>query len=588
MEKRVDDKLVKILQNVRKPGRYIGEEVNSVKKMFKEGRVSFALAYPDAYEIGMSYLGLRILYHLLNEQEDVVCERVFAPWVDMENELVSHGVKLFSLESKTDIDKFDIVGFSLSYELTFTNVLNMLHLSGISVRSQDRQEHEPIIVAGGACCFNPEPMSAFIDAFVIGDGEDVVLSFVRTYSECKKNGMGRREILNRISRLEGVYVPSLYDAEYSDSKFERLIPKEGVTAVIKKNLIKDLETSYYPVKQIIPLVRIVHDRIAIEIMRGCPNKCRFCQASVINHPVRIRSTGRIKEISRKAYKNTGCESIALLSLSSVNYPYLTDVVSCLTEEFEDKGVGISIPSLRVDEAFYELPKMISAIHKAGLTFAPESAVNEIRRSIGKEIDVQVLCRSVLLAFRNGWRRIKLYFMIGFPSDKGYDEAGKMIGLAKRLSGLKKEVSKGAAEVKISVNPFVPKAHTPLQWLGMKREKEILSVKRELMAASSRKIKIDVSDVKQSMLEACMSRGDRRIGDVIYGAWKNGAKMDSWSEHFNFDIWKRAFKHKGLDIEDYACRKYNLDDILPWEHICTGVSKEYLREELLKSGLYSQK
>jgi radical SAM superfamily enzyme YgiQ (UPF0313 family) len=354
---------------------------------------------------------------------------------------------------------------------------------------------------------------------------------------------------------------------------------------VESAVVSDLEKAYYPTKQIVPLVKIVHDRTAVEIMRGCPNRCRFCQASAVNRPVRIRSAERVREICVESYKHTGNENIALLSLSSVNYPRLSELVKGLNADFAGKGVGISIPSLRVDESFYELPEMISVIRKAGLTFAPETANEEVSRAIGKDIDPGVLCRSAEIAFRNGWRALKLYFMVGFPGDIEDEEKGIM-ELAGRISRMKSPKPKGAAEVKVSVNPFIPKPQTPFQWAGMKSRQELEEKRRALMAGSSRKVKIDFHNIDQSFLEGSLSRGDRRVSEVIYTAWKNGARMDGWLEFFKSDVWKDAFKHHGLDLDDFARRSFSLDSRLPWDHISSGTSKESLKKEFISSGLHA--
>jgi len=575
--------LKEMLGRVQKPGRYIGGETNSVRKPFAEDRTSVVLAYPDTYEVGMSYLGLRLLYHLLNERDDIVCERVFMPWDDMTRELETRRRKLFSLESRTEINRFDIVGFSLSYELTYTNVLSMLHLGGITLTSKERRDDEPLVIAGGACCYNPEPMSGFIDAFLIGDGEESLPRFIHEYRKFGGRGKDRKKLLRYLAGLENVYVPSMYEAEYSGTKFLglRSVEKE-IPPATERAVVRDFEKAYYPVKQIVPLVKIIHDRMTVEVMRGCPNRCRFCQAAVVNRPVRVRTPGRIRNICREMYKHTGYERVTLLSLSSVNYPYLKELIKGLTKDFREKGVGISIPSLRVDEAFYDLPEMISTIRKAGLTFAPESASDILRKSLGKDVDLEVLCKSARLAFLHGWQRLKLYFMVGFP-DEPADEAEKIIRLARELSGLRKEVSAAGAEIKISINPFIPKAHTPLQWLGMKGQDELACVKDKLLPNSSRKIRFEFHDLEQSLLEACLSRGSRALTAVIYSAWKKGAKMDSWRDFFDLRIWEESFSENGLDMHRYACRAYAVDDALPWAHIRTSVGEEHLKAEFKESG-----
>jgi radical SAM family uncharacterized protein len=571
-----------ILQNVQKPARYTGGEINSVRKPFDEDVVKLVLAYPDMYEIGMSYLGLKIIYHMLNEKDKVLCERVFMPGSDMAEELVKRERKLFSLESKKDIRDFDIVGFSLSYELTYTNVLSMLDLGGVTVRSEERKEEEPLVIAGGVCSYNPEPMSAFIDAFLIGDAEDLLPEFIEKYRVLKREGLSRKEVLRKLAGLKGVYVPRFYGVREKDQK--ALIPfplHPDIPSVVESAKVADLDAAFYPVKQIVPYIRIVHDRIAVEVMRGCPNRCRFCQAGAVNRPVRIRSEKKIRQICAESYRDTGMEDIALLSLSSVNYPHLARVAKGINEDLKDKGVGLSIPSLRVDEAFYELPEIMSVIRKAGLTFAPESADENIIKSIAKDIDRDVLIRSVKIAFEKGWRSVKLYFMVGFPS-RSENEADSILELARTVSYLKGPKPKNAAEVRVSVNPFIPKAHTAFQWRGMEERSELERKREALFSRSGKKIKISFHNIDQSLLEGALARGDRRVSEAIYTAWKNGAKMDGWLEFFNFRVWEDAFKTHNMEIGELASRSFELDDKLPWSHIDSGMSIDTLKKEFTES------
>ncbi|MFA6636047.1 MAG: TIGR03960 family B12-binding radical SAM protein [Candidatus Omnitrophota bacterium] len=571
-----------ILQNVQKPARYTGGELNSVRKSFNDDTVKLVLAYPDMYEIGMSYLGLKIIYHLLNEKDKVLCERVFMPGSDMTEELIKRKRKLFSLESRKDICDFDIVGFSLSYELTYTNVLSMLDLGGIAVRSVERKEEEPLVIAGGVCSYNPEPMSAFIDAFLIGDAEDLFPEFIEKYRVFKGEGLFRKEILRKLARLKGVYVPRFYGVQEKDQK--ALIPfplYPDIPAVVESAKVIDLDNAFYPVKQIVPYIRIIHDRIAVEVMRGCPNRCRFCQAGAVNRPVRIRSEKKIRQICVESYRHTGMEDIALLSLSSVNYPHLARVAKGINDDLKGKGVGLSIPSLRVDEAFYELPEIMSVIRKAGLTFAPESADENVIRSIAKDIDRDVLLRSVKIAFEKGWRSVKLYFMIGFPT-RSENEADKILELARTVSLLKGPKPKNAAEVRVSVNPFIPKAHTAFQWRGMEDRRELERKRETLLSRSGKKIKISFHNIDQSLLEGVLARGDRGISEVIYTAWTNGAKMDGWLEFFDFRLWEEAFKVNNMDIGELASRSFDLEDKLPWGHIDSGMSIDTLKKEFTES------
>jgi radical SAM superfamily enzyme YgiQ (UPF0313 family) len=453
--------------------------------------------------------------------------------------------------------------------------------------SSERGENDPVVIAGGACCFNPEPMSDFIDAFIIGDAEEILNTFISEYREIKQKGLARQDILLCLSKIPGVYVPSLYEARYENGSFFSLDPLfAGVPEQIKKNVLKDFENAYYPVKQIVPYIKIVHDRLTLEIMRGCPNKCRFCQARIINRPVRIRSIDKIRHLVRDGYEATGYEQVALLSLSSMNYPGIKDLLSALMQDFPSRLVSFSVPSLRIDEAFYSLPEMMAAIKKTGLTFAPETASDTLREALGKDIHMQVLCNSVRLAYENGWRRVKLYFMVGFPGERK-EEVGSIVNLSRKISNLRKELFKSAAEVKVSINAFVPKAHTPLQWVGMRSREELLFMRKELIRKNSKKIQISFADLEQAELEAAMARGDRRLGKVIYSAWEKGALMDGTLELFDRTIWDKAFEQHCMSVDQFARMEYSLKDPLPWDHIITEVSKDILKKELLESGFYEE-
>jgi radical SAM superfamily enzyme YgiQ (UPF0313 family) len=425
-------------------------------------------------------------------------------------------------------------------------------------------------------------MAGFIDIFFIGDAEETLPLFLDRFIELKKKAFQRKDILKKVSALPGVYVPSLYSDLYENGQFVSLEPAGAdIPEKIFKGHVKDFDSAYYPAKQLVPNIDIVHDRIAVEIMRGCPNRCRFCQASAINTPLRIRKRETIRRICMETYLKTGYEQIALLSLSSVNYPCLVELVRDLNADFSDKGVGISVPSLRVDENFYKLPEMMSLVRKSGLTFAPESSSESIRNAMGKDIDMAVLCRSAELAYMHGWKRIKLYFMVGFPLEDKEETEGIM-ALARDLSRIRKEKVGRPAEISVSVNPFVPKAHTPFQWLGMKEKGRLENMRDSLKKERSRKFKVEFHNPEKSFIEGCLSRGDRRLGRVIHSAWSMGAKMDSWDNYFDFSIWKQAFENNGLEIEKTATRNISPFARLPWDHIETGIAKEALREELFKS------
>ena len=561
--------LDELLLTVRKPGRYVGGEWNAVKKEWTSDKVKFLLAFPDVYEIGMSHLGIKILYGILNDRPDVLCERVFAPWVDLEKVLRDNGIPLFSLESRKSLKDFDIVGFSLAYELSYTNVINMLDQGGVPIKSSDRRDSDPIVIAGGPCCYNPEPMADFIDAFVIGDGEEVIGEIIDAYQSVKRGaGWTRKELLRKLAGIDGVYVPSFYKVEYNDDKTIKSFSasSDGIPEKIIKRSVKDLDKAYYPTKQIVPNIEVVHDRITIEIMRGCKYACSFCEASATYRPCRERSKANILDLARKAYDDTGYGEISLLSLSSGDHSEIVEIVRELNKEFKDRSVSISMPSLRVEDILKHLPTLISEVKKSGLTFAPEAGSARLRESISKRIDIEKLFVAVRESFRMGWRRVKLYFMIGLPSESDADIA-EISSLVNKISSLGREVSSRPANVAVSVNAFIPKPHTFFEREGME-SRECLGRRKELLRSGlrSRSIELSFHPVDISRLEAVFSRGDRRLGEAIMLSWSYGARFDGWQEIFSPSLWSKSFEVLGVDPDFYSTRSRDGEEKLPWAFI----------------------
>ncbi|MDD5174546.1 MAG: TIGR03960 family B12-binding radical SAM protein [Candidatus Omnitrophica bacterium] len=563
------DNLKELLMQVQKPARYIGGEWNMVKKDWTADRVKVLLAFPEVYEVGMSYLGLKILYGILNKRDDCLCERVFSPWADFEDILRKNRMSLFSLESRRAIKEFDIIGISLAYELNYTNVLNLLDLGGVPIRSSERGEDDPIVIAGGPACYNPEPMSEFIDAFVIGDGEEVVCEIIDAF----KLNLNRGKLLKELAKIPGVYVPSLYETAYNnDGTIKSFLPKEkDLPRKIQKRVVKDLDNSFYPTDQIVPYIQIVHDRIMLEIMRGCKHACKFCQAGTTYRPRRERSKETILRIAKEAYSNTGYEEITLLSLSSGDHSCIREIIEELNGGFKEKGVSVSVPSLRIEDILSKLPALISQVKKSGLTFAPEAGSECLRKVISKNIDMERLMEALRESYRSGWRRVKLYFMIGLPTEKEED-LENIAKLLYKVSNLKREIDGKDAHVTASVNAFVPKPHTPFQWEPMESI-DTLSVKKGFLRDSvkSRMVELDFNSFRMGYLEAVFARGDRRLSGVIYEAWRRGARFDGWKERFSFDLWLESFKEKSLDPDFYASRRRDRDEIFPWDFIDIGFS-----------------
>lgn len=578
----ITNKLERILPTIQKPGRYIGGELNQVVKDWKAIQTHVALAFPDIYDLGMPNLGLIIMYDLLNQRPDVLAERVYSPWFDMENAMRSSGVPLYSLESKHPLAAFDIVGISLPYETLYTNTLNLLDLSQIPLFTTDRTSEDPLIIAGGHAAFNPEPMYPFIDAFVIGEGEDAIGEIVDVYTTWKKRGTNKKELLISLAKIWGVYVPSLYNANYfSDGTFSHIENQvdQAPLPVIKRILPK---LPPPPTRFIVPYIDIVHNRIPIEIMRGCTRGCRFCHAGMVTRPVRERPVDEIIHAIEESLANTGYEEIGLLSLSSSDYTHILELVNTISQKFKDRHLSISLPSLRIESFSVDLMDALKDARRGGFTLAPEAATERMRNIINKPVNNSQLIETVRGIYSRGWTNIKLYFMIGHPSET-LEDVQAIADLCKLiLKEGRKEVG-NRVRLTAGVGTFVPKPHTPFQWVPCDTIDQI-KLKQDLLKRTlrGRGLKLNWTEPESTMLEAWLSRGDRRIADVIYNAWQRGAKFDAWKDHFNYDIWMQAFADVGLDPDFYTQRERPIDEVFPWEHIDTTVRKKFLIEDYLWS------
>ncbi len=570
-----------ILPLVEMPGQYIGGEWNSVVKNHADADIKIALSFPDTYSIGMSHLGIQILYGLLNERDDTVCERVFAPLADMESLMKKHKIPLFSLETYTPLREFDIIGFSLQYELSYTNVLNMLALSEIPVMASDRSETDPLIIAGGPAAISPEPLSDFIDIFLVGDGEESLPQLVELCRDMKRKKLSRKQkIVCLAQTLRSSYAPSLYEVTYhGDNTIKEIRPRTpDLPLSIRSASVRDLNTTYFPTKPIVPYVKTIHDRITIEVMRGCTQGCRFCQAGMSKRPTRPRTIENIVNLAERCYANTGHNEISLASLSISDYPLLKQLMERMNSTFCPRYVNISFPSLRVNEQLVLLPSMLNTVRKSGLTLAPEAATQTLRRIINKNITDEDLYAGIKEAFKQGWNLVKLYFMVGLPTETD-DDIEAIARLAYNASDLKKGISGSFGQVNISIAPFVPKAHTPFQWHPMVTLQRIREIRNRLFDRIRRKcIHIKFHNAERSILEGIFARGDRRLGKVIYQAWQDGCKFDAWEEHFNFQRWIDAFQKTGVDWTFYVHRQRNDDEVFPWDHISCGVVKPFLMQE----------
>jgi radical SAM family uncharacterized protein len=577
-----------ILLKVNKPAQYTGGEINTPKKDFAGSYIKFALSFADLYEVGMSNLGLRIIYGLLNSIPDVVCERFFSLNQDMEDILRLEKRQILSLESRKKLSEFDFVGFSLGSELDYTNVLNILELGNIPLRSGSRDPSFPLIVGGGPATLNPEPMHDFFDFFVIGEAEDLILEITDLYrknkEEYKSGKISKLDLLLKLAQLEGVYVPSFYEVSYDNTgAISEFKPKiKSVPAKIKKRFVKDLNLAYYPLDWLMPYIQIIHDRITLEIMRGCPNRCRFCQARSQYFPLRLKDSATVLNLAQELYKRTGYEEISLAGLSVSDHPELEKILKELMNRFETRAVSLSLPSVKAKTLVGGVSALIAKVKKTGLTFAPEAGSERLRDILQKDFKSDEFFSALEQAYQAGYQHVKLYFMIGLPHEREED-LDAIIDFSVKVSELRKKTGKPAAGVNLSVNTLIPKPHTPLQWFKM-LDLESIRNKQEYLRQKAKKHKrlvLSFHNCAMSIVEGLLSRGDRQLSEVILAAFKSGAKFDAWSNHFNFDKWMAAFKDSGLDPQFYMDKK-GLDCILPWDFIDTGVNKEILAAEFNKT------
>ena len=576
-------KLEKLFSQVQRPARYTGGELNSIIKDKQNVNLRFAFCFPDTYEVGMSHLGLKILYGVLNNEPDIWCERVFAPDVDMEDLMRKNDVPLYALESLDNVKDFDIIGFTLQYEMSYTNVLNMLNLSGIPVRASERKELKNLVVAGGPCACNPEPMCEFIDLFMLGEGEEHIVEICNLYKKAKQEGWSKEEYLIEAAQIKGIYIPSLYEISYNgDNTIKSVTAKKNAPKTITKYIIKDLDSVYYPDKFIVPYVDIVFDRVMIELMRGCIRGCRFCQAGFIYRPLREKSPEVLNKNAYNLCESTGYEEISLSSLSTSDYSNLDNLLGQMLEWSEQSKVNLSLPSLRIDNFSPQLLEKIAKIRKSGLTFAVEAGTQRLRDVINKNITEEEIFSTCKTAFEGGYTSVKLYFMMGLPTETMEDIEG-IANLAQKIVDLyyslpTRPKGKGV-NVTVSVSCFVPKPHTPFQFEAQDTIEQLTKKQQHLVnSVKTKKVTVKYHDAKTSSLEGIIARGDRRLSKVIYTAWKDGCKFDAWDEHFKYETWINAFKKCDIDPAFYANRKREFDEINPWDHIDFGVSKDFLIRE----------
>ena len=582
-----DNRLDALLLRVQKPGRYTGGELNSVVKDPEKMAIRFAFCFPDTYEVGMSHLGMKLLYGLFNAQEDVWCERAFLPGEDMEALLREKRLPLFALESRDPLSVFDFLGFTLQYELSFTAVLDMLDLAGVPLKAADRDERFPLVVGGGPCACNPEPLADFFDLFTLGEGEEVNLELFELYRRHKKAGFSKAAFLRQAAGIEGVYVPSLYEVAYhEDGTVAAVTPREGAPVRVRKRIVADLDRAYYPSSFVVPFLDIVHDRAMSEIFRGCIRGCRFCQAGFIYRPVREKSPAVIDAQAHALCRSTGYEEFSLSSLSTSDYTRLDELLPRLLAWAEKERTNISLPSLRVDGFSEELAERLNVLRRSGLTFAPEAGTQRLRDAINKNVSEEEILDTCRKAFAGGWTAVKLYFMLGLPTETAEDVAG-IAALGQKIVNLyyanpDKPKGKGVT-VTVSASCFVPKPFTPFQWEPQDTMEELRDKQKLLVSSvTTKKISLSWHDAETSFLEAVFARGDRRLGRVLEEAFRCGCSRDSWSEHFNLQTWLAVFRDLGLDPAFYANRRRDYEEVLPWDHLDYGVTKAFLQRESEKA------
>ena len=581
-----------ILLSIQQPARYIGGEVNTVNKDPEKVDIRFAMCFPDVYEIGMSHLGMQILYDMFNRREDIYCERVYSPWTDLDKIMREKKIPLFALESQDPVRDFDFFGITLQYEMSYTNILQVLDLAQIPLHAADRTESDPIVIGGGPCAYNPEPLADFFDMFYIGEGETVYFELMDRYKENKKQGRSRREFLEQAAEIEGIYVPAFYDVEYhEDGTIKSFRPNNThAKETITKQLVVNMDDAYYIETPVVPFIKATQDRVVLEIQRGCIRGCRFCQAGNVYRPLREHSLEYLKDYAYKMLKSTGHEEISLSSLSSSDYTYLEGLVNFLIDEFKGQGVNISLPSHRIDAFSLDVMRKVQDVKKSSLTFAPEAGSQRLRDVINKGLTEEVILQGANDAFHGGWNRVKLYFMLGLPTETKEDMEG-IAELSEKVAEIYYEIPKeqrnGKVNVVASSSFFVPKPFTPFQWARMCTKEEFIErayiVKDKFRQMKNQKsLKYNYHEADLTVLEGVLARGDRKTGALIEEAYKNGAIYDSWSEYFDNRIWMKAFETCGLSIDFYTTRERSLDEVFPWDFIDAGVSKEFLKREWLNA------